>query len=171
MTKEDADAPVAPAILCTLCQNLLQAPLACSECDVLICKSCIDNHSKKDNTCPNCLLTFKAAESAKLKRVIEVMLPAKIIKCRNCSQPSAYNGARKHAYECRLQKRTCGLSCGVPILFVGRDGILKHYINDCPEMDLICPRCKFSTKRKMVDSHQCVPKSVGESPTLELDLE
>lgn len=147
-------------LLCTICHNLLWEPLACCSCDALVCKDCFKNLSDNESTCPSCENPFEVTQSAKWKNVVEVLLPLKIVKCKTCPKSHPYNDSRDHAYECSLQKRKCILGCGVPTHFVDRDGILTHYFDECPEMDLICPINDESLKRKMIDSHECVPKYV-----------
>jgi hypothetical protein len=47
--------------ICEICQLLLYEPVACTDCDQLFCKKCINSWTFKNANCPHCRNRFKEA--------------------------------------------------------------------------------------------------------------
>lgn len=50
--KENVEPPCHKVDLCTLCNNLIVKGQACSECEEIFCKTCIEKWLQENDTCP-----------------------------------------------------------------------------------------------------------------------
>ena len=95
----------------------------------MTCAGCIAEWYKKSKTCPTCV---KESEFRNLNRNLKNQLEAKgyTFTCKqgNCREVFTYNDAYKHLSTCQL---VCPLKCAAKIKISGKQGMKKHYEEDC----------------------------------------
>lgn len=95
--KENVEPQCQKVDLCTLCDNLIVRGQACSECEEIFCKTCIEKWLKENDTCPypKCKKPYSAT---KIPKKIERSLEEKMIKCQTCPETHPYNEAEEHDF-------------------------------------------------------------------------
>ena len=84
--------------VCPICTNILEDYTACSECEALICRSCLNHWLSRDSTCPLCKCEF---EEMKVSRQVENVLNMCEFQCPyQCGETFTYENRKRHFAAC-----------------------------------------------------------------------
>ena len=124
----------------------------CGQCNKLNCKPCIQDWTKKANTCPNCRREFTPAGQP--NRFVVNMLNEFKFACTKCPETYKYSDHKKHIQECSNMQLRCPLPlCGTT---GNQKTLLTHWHERCEQISLNCSSCKQATTRANERQHDCV---------------
>lgn len=83
---------------CPICTNILEDFTACSDCEGLICRSCLNQWLARDTVCPLCKTEF---EEMKVSRQVRNVLNMCEFDCPyGCGESFSYEHRKRHFSEC-----------------------------------------------------------------------
>ena len=81
------------SLCCAICSDILIEPTFCMNCQTVYCKTCIDDWTKKSNSCTN------RCENPKFEKSIlqqEILSKLKFI-CQSCDEVINYDDVKQHS--------------------------------------------------------------------------
>jgi hypothetical protein len=123
----------------------------CGDCHRLNCKPCIEDWTKKNNSCPNCRTIFKPAANPNLSAVEK--LNQLTFACA-CTTTFKYSDHLNHYLKCPTQQFLCPLPrCGI----TGNPHfLLAHWNETCKQIEYTCKSCRQLTTFEKHREHICV---------------
>ena len=84
--------------VCPICTNVLEDFTSCSDCEGLICRSCLNQWLARDSTCPLCKTEFEEMKvSRQVKNVINM---CEFICPYGCGEEFNYENRKRHFENC-----------------------------------------------------------------------
>ncbi|CAF1611576.1 unnamed protein product [Rotaria sp. Silwood1] len=129
---------------CNICKNVLWQPIACKNCEIAFCSTCINQWlAENSGICRNDCREFVQRQCP---RLIVQQLSRLHFKCENsphgCEQVVPYDDLEKHELECQYKPLECR-GCHATVLKMN----YTEHDNSCEEIQLICPECNMTYKR------------------------
>lgn len=157
-------------IICQLCDDIVQNPVRCKDCNFLYCSDCADTLKNKRK---NCLNNIHLKTNTKLSNLI----PDKILNqkleseikfhCKNnCNFiTSSISDISFHLIDCKLILKMCSnQDCD----FKGTDADLLVHSSSCKFFSIKCSVCNYKLNSFEDQSkHNCMTKIVEECSTLQ----
>lgn len=110
----------------------------CDECDKVFCK----DHSKANEDC-ECGRRKNSPDDEFYSELKKIKISCKY-KSKGCKISSEYNNLTFHEIDCLLSPIPNCSYCNEPLF---REEKTNH-LSSCPEIEIICPKCEFTSKRK-----------------------
>ncbi|CAG0904360.1 unnamed protein product [Cyprideis torosa] len=108
--------------VCALCLGVVDQPVEVQPCLHMFCKTCIEDWTQVDTTCPKCRkpITANAFEEpgTNLLRLLNQLK----IKCPDCSRQTEYSEFQRHRELCRTETTPCDKGCGLPLVHSEKAG-------------------------------------------------
>ena len=139
---------------CTICLNVVEKPKECQQCNQLCCESCLDEWTKRNQTCPNCRGNLNLGKQ--VNRFVIQSLNNTEFKCDTCPKTFKYEQRREHW-------ATCGavFKCSIEGCYLGgenfpsMDELKDHWKNQCNVIMLECSVCTGKVTREFIGPHSC----------------
>ncbi|CAF4272312.1 unnamed protein product, partial [Rotaria magnacalcarata] len=120
-------------LICSICQNVLWKPIACTTCENAFCTGCIrtwinKQQQSKQVTCPfNC--TFKEKRPPPILNSLLSKLRVYCAYASNgCEEVLSYDALEGHEQTCQYERTPCKI-CGTPVS--NRNTSNKHEARQC----------------------------------------
>ena len=102
---------------CKLCRQIVNNPVECSGCEVVVCKSCVilftDDFKCPTETCQEIIDMKKP-----LSKVIVKLLLGLELTCKECLNPFSYSHYEAHKNKCKNENKImCPLKCSNKLSF------------------------------------------------------
>jgi hypothetical protein len=166
-------------LVCTICLLIPFEPKECSNCNLIICKTCLEKWEKKE-----CVMRCGGNSYENPSRILRDMINGIFIKCKNkqngCEKNFHIDRLLNHYEDCDYEE----IKCPFPNC-VQKDFRIKlkshieicefnkviceycsrsfkkieynfHLENDCLEFLIYCPKCSKPEKRLNFNSHNCI---------------
>ena len=99
-------------LICCICDELLNDPLMCSQCQTSFCKRCINSWLVKSKMCP---MQCQNSQYVEVSKVLKSIMDGLIIKCELCGQQTTLFKYPKHSQTCsHLKCFNCGSETANP---------------------------------------------------------
>ena len=139
-------------IQCGLCLEIAYKPLICTNCERLVCTSCLDHkvNTCNNETCPEC--GQLKLSSPPPRKYIEMLdeLEFRCINERQCREILKYKDLERH--KCKFDIFSCrGRKCEEVL---PREEMEEH-VNICPKLLIHClyPNCSYVAERESIPEH------------------
>jgi hypothetical protein len=151
--------------LCHICLYLVKEPVACSNCEEIMCSKCIQQNLKHSNKCPKCKSIF--SEKA-VPRKVKSILDSLTMKCpnnnKNCKIRTKYPfSINEHLNICPYTDRIAICKgCRAEIKTTNKLIEIDEHIKTCEDVDINCPTCDSLVKRYLV-KEECSTTNVSKA--------
>ena len=146
---------------CVLCDNLVYKPKQCSNCEQLICNTCIPNLNSKD--CPSC---GSRNNWESLPNKLRTILNKTQVWChqKSCTlkmkQSIPYEKLEDHyKEECPQLKFKCPNGCKKDLRVASAEAAKLHIGVECKQAWIMCKQCNMAIQRQSEPQHlqeECV---------------
>lgn len=139
---------------CKLCDNILIEPIACQECEAIMCTGCLKSKLNEVDKCVIC--EGNPFKEAKNNKQLSYILNQIILKCPfDCNQTVEYENLLRHLEICETAPKffSCEL-CGnsVKVDKVNKEALAKHQ-KECPSIIMKCIHCNNEYEKKNLQIH------------------
>ena len=151
-------------LICLICQEVLEDPMECSECQTNFCLSCITLWKTKSDLCPNrCKLNLQRSHKF-LRSVLDNLPIFCIFKREGCQEISRLDSISNHeTNHCKYRETKCKYeNC----LEKRKAYEIFAHEEECLERLLICEECKIEITIKDLKNHSCIVSLSGKLNSL-----
>jgi len=137
--------------LCSICIDIVNNPIQCSDCEHFFCEGCINKHVFIKNDCPNCKTQPFSKE--KICRLARVFLEKLEFDCpMKCKEIIKFFDAEKHKSICSKIKdiHECNL-CQMQMDYV--EDLKEKHLLECRELKISCDFCKKEYNKFDFETH------------------
>ncbi|CAF1341476.1 unnamed protein product [Adineta steineri] len=141
-------------VQCRLCQGIVLNPVACKNCEKVVCSTCIHNlnATKSEPICPyECTSYIERPCPKTISHILSTLNILCQYKPNGCPEIISYTKFEEHEKECNYQLSTC-IGCAEKII---RKDYEEHE-SQCPFVLLTCDQCSTSFQRKDTDLHTSI---------------
>jgi hypothetical protein len=153
-------------IICVVCHEIVNEPLSCPTCTMIICKSCEIQYSQYNQKCPNCknLITFVP------NSFVKYLVNFYTINCPDCNKKYTHEEYYKtHTNSCKEKMISCELcntfykrkdfhfcdylKCDFCDNITGSENYINHLQDNCLFYPYKCNKCNDLINKNISEKH------------------